>query len=123
LPPAKSRQKLAGTSSRNVLLFLNDENNDGRGSALHAGQWVRIDANRRRPSENCATEALRSTGRSLFESIIGGRISICVGWSFSSLAWMEREPCSSSHTESVRNRHLVPGGFEIFVCPFSDGKG
>jgi hypothetical protein len=50
----------------------NDENNDGRGSALHAGQWLRIDANRRRPSENRATEARRSTGRSLFESIIGG---------------------------------------------------
>jgi hypothetical protein len=117
LPPAKSRQKLAGTSSRNVLLFLNDENNDGRGSALHAGQWVRIDANRRRPSENCATEALRSTGRSLFESIIGGRISICVGWSFSSLAWMEREPCSSSHTESVRNLCMSLFGRERLVIP------
>jgi len=54
----------------------NDENNDGRGSALHDGQWVRIDANRGRPSEKCATEARRSTGRSLFESIIGGGISI-----------------------------------------------
>ena len=39
------------------------------GSALHAGQWMRIDANRSRPSEHRATEAQCSNGPSLFESL------------------------------------------------------
>ena len=31
------------------------DNNDGGGSDLHGGQWMRIDANRSRPSEHRAT--------------------------------------------------------------------
>ena len=120
LPPAKSRQKLTGTSSRNVLLFHNDENNDGRGSALHAGQWLRIDANRRRPSENCPTEALRSTGRSLFESIIlgAGYLFVWVGLFLHSHGW------KGNHALHLVSLHT---GFDLFVrpeildCPWLDG--
>jgi hypothetical protein len=62
--------KTSGSVRSGVFSSETDEthhNDDGGDSVLHAGQWMRIDANRSRPSEH--REAQCSNGRSLFESL------------------------------------------------------